>query len=416
LSDSRIGGFMKKIADILPGLLSLTSKGLTRSEIRELLKLTRQPGIISFAGGLPFSGLFPIQEIKDIVNTVLEEEGEIVLQYGPTEGDSRLRKFLVEKVKVEEGVDIDEENILIVSGSQQALDLIGKIFIDPGDPIIVGLPSYLGGIQAFKSFRANMLGARLDKHGMNVDTVEEIMRTYTAKGQKIKFVYVVPDFQNPSGVTLSLERRKRLLDICYEYDTLVVEDTPYRELRFEGQSVPKLGAMDNRGHAFSLHTFSKILFPGTRIGWIVANKAIMDKLVMAKQPTDLCSPPLNQSIIYEFCRRGLLEPHIKKIVEVYRNKRDVMIKALEEYMPKDAGIDWTHPEGGLFLWVTLPEKMDVEELFPKAVEKKVAYVVGSAFHFDRSGKNTMRLNFSYPTEEEIDEGIKRLAGLIKEEL
>jgi 2-aminoadipate transaminase len=416
LSDSRIGGFMKKIADILPGLLSLTSKGLTRSEIRELLKLTRQPGIISFAGGLPFSGLFPIQEIKDIVNTVLEEEGEIVLQYGPTEGDSRLRKFLVEKVKVEEGVDIDEENILIVSGSQQALDLIGKIFIDPGDPIIVGLPSYLGGIQAFKSFRANMLGARLDKHGMNVDTVEEIMRTYTAKGQKIKFVYVVPDFQNPSGVTLSLERRKRLLDICYEYDTLVVEDTPYRELRFEGQSVPKLGAMDNRGHAFSLHTFSKILFPGTRIGWIVANKAIVDKLVMAKQPTDLCSPPLNQSIIYEFCRRGLLEPHIKKIVEVYRNKRDVMIKALEEYMPKDAGIDWTHPEGGLFLWVTLPEKMDVEELFPKAVEKKVAYVVGSAFHFDRSGKNTMRLNFSYPTEEEIDEGIKRLAGLIKEEL
>lgn len=407
---------MKKVADILPGLLSLTSKGLTRSEIRELLKLTRQPGIISFAGGLPFSGLFPIQEIKDIVNTVLEEEGEIALQYGPTEGDSRLRKVLVEKVKVEEGVDIDEENILIVSGSQQALDLIGKIFIDPGDPIIVGLPSYLGGIQAFKSFRANMLGARLDKQGMNVDRVEEILRKYAAKGQKIKFVYVVPDFQNPSGVTLSLERRRKLLDICYEYNTVVVEDTPYRELRFEGQSVPKLGAMDNRGHAFSLHTFSKILFPGTRIGWIVANKAIMDKLVMAKQPTDLCSPPLNQSIIYEFCRRGLLEPHINKIIEVYRSKRDVMIKALEEYIPKDAGIDWTHPEGGLFLWVTLPEKMDVEELFPKAVEKKVAYVVGSAFHFNRSGKNTMRLNFSYPTEEEIDEGIKRLAGLIKEEL
>lgn len=261
-----------------------------------------------------------------------------------------------------------------------------------------------------------MLGARLDKQGMNVDTVEDILRTYTAKGQKIKFVYVVPDFQNPSGVTLSLERRKRLLELCYEYDTVVVEDTPYRELRFEGQAVPKLGAMDKRGHAFSLHTFSKILFPGTRIGWIVANKAIMDKLVMAKQPTDLCSPPLNQSIIYEFCRRGLLEPHIKKIIEVYRNKRDVMLKALKEYMPMDAGIDWTHPEGGLFLWVTLPEKMDAEELFPKAVEKKVAYVVGSAFHFDRSGKNTMRLNFSYPTEEQIIEGIKRLAGLVKEEL
>lgn len=407
---------MKYVADILPELLSVTAKGLTRSEIRELLKLTRQPGVISFAGGLPFPGLFPIEELKDIVSTVLEKEGQIALQYGPTEGDSRLRKFLADKVKADEGVEIDEESILIVSGSQQALDLVGKIFIDPGDPVILGLPSYLGGIQAFKSFRANMLGARLDKQGMNIDTIEDILRTYTAKGQKIKFVYVVPDFQNPSGVTLSLERRKRLLEICYEYDTVIVEDTPYRELRFEGESVPKLGALDKRGHAFSLHTFSKILFPGARIGWIVANKAIMDKLVMAKQPTDLCSPPLNQSIIYEFCRRGLLEPHIKKIVEVYRNKRNVMLNALKECMPKEAGIDWTHPEGGLFLWVTLPEKMDVEELFPKAVEKKVAYVVGSAFHFDRSGKNTMRLNFSYPTEEEIVEGIKRLAGLIKEEL
>jgi len=407
---------MKKVADILPELLSCTSKGLTRSEIRELLKLTRQPGVISFAGGLPFSGLFPIEEMKDVVNTVLEKEGPMALQYGPTEGDSRLRKFLVDRVKKDEGVEIDEENILIVSGAQQALDLIGKIFIDPGDPVIVGLPSYLGGIQAFKSFRANMLGARLDKQGMNVDTVEDILRTYSIKGQKVKFIYVIPDFQNPSGVTMTLERRKKLLDLCYEYDTLIVEDTPYRELRFEGEAIPKLGAMDKRGYAFSLHTFSKILFPGTRIGWVVANKAIMDKLVMAKQPTDLCSPPLNQSIIYEFCRRGLLESHIKKIVEVYRKKRDVMLKALEEYMPPDAGVDWTHPEGGLFLWVTLPENLDAEELFPKAVEKKVAYVVGSAFHFDRSGKNTMRLNFSYPTEEQIEEGIKRLAGLVKEEL
>jgi 2-aminoadipate transaminase len=416
MSDPKRGGLMKNIADILPELLSVTSKGLTRSEIRELLKLTRQPGVISFAGGLPFSGLCPIEEMKDIARTVLDKEGEIALQYGPTEGDSRLRKFLVDKVRADEGVDVDEENILIVSGSQQALDLIGKIFIDPGDPIILGLPSYLGGIQAFKSFRANMLGARLDKQGMNIDTVEDILRTYTAKGQKIKFVYVVPDFQNPSGVTLSLERRKRLLEICYEYDTVIVEDTPYRELRFEGEAVSKLGALDKRGHAFSLHTFSKILFPGTRIGWIVANKAIMDKLVMAKQPTDLCSPPLNQSIIYEFCRRGLLKPHIEKIIEVYRKKRDGMLNALQQYMPKEEGIDWTHPEGGLFLWVTLPENMDAEKLFPKAVEKKVAYVVGSAFHFDRSGKNTMRLNFSYPTEEQIEEGIKRLAGLIKEEL
>lgn len=407
---------MKNITDVLQGLLSATSKGLVRSEIRELLKLTRQPGVISFAGGLPFSGLFPIEEIKDIVNTVLDREGEIALQYGPTEGDSRLVEFLAEWMRETEGVDIDKDNVLIVSGSQQALDLIGKIFIDPGDPIIIGLPSYLGAIQAFKSFRANMVGARLDKQGINADTVADILRTYTAKGQKIKFIYVVPDFQNPSGVTLSLERRERLLELCYEYEVVLIEDSPYRDLRFGGEPLPMVRTLDKGGHAFSLHTFSKLLFPGTRLGWIVADKAIMEKLIMAKQPTDLCTSPLNQSIVYEFCRRGLLKSHIPKIIDLYRKKRDVMIKALEEYMPEGSGIDWTHPEGGLFLWLTLPENMDAGELFPKAVEKKVAYVVGSAFHFDRSGKNTMRLNFSYPSEEQIEEGIKRLADLFKQEL
>ncbi len=407
---------MEKIADILSGLTSSLSKVLRRSEIRELLKLTRQPGVISFAGGLPYPGLFPIEEIKVVVQTVLEREGELALQYGPTEGDGRLIDYLVKWMRADEGAEIDRDNILIVSGSQQALDLIGKIFIDPGDPIIVGLPTYLGALQAFQSQRARMIGVAIDKKGMDVDKVEEILKDYTQKDEKIKFIYVVPDFQNPSGVTLTLERREKLLDLCYEYGTIVVEDSPYRELRFEGQSVPMVGAMDKRGYAFSLHTFSKILFPGTRMGWIIANKAIMDKLVMAKQPTDLCSPPFTQAIIYEFCRRGLLKPHIEKIVDLYRKKRDVMLGALERYMPRQAGVDWTHPEGGLFLWVTLPEHIDTEVLFPKAVEKKVAYIMGAAFHCDRSGKNTMRLNFSYPSEEQIDEGINRLATLIKEEL
>ena len=407
---------MKNIPEVLQDVLSLTSKGLVRSEIRELLKLTRKPGIISFAGGLPFSGLFPIEELKDIVNTVLDREGEIALQYGPTEGDSHLIEFLAGWMKENEGVDVDKDNILIVSGSQQALDLISKIFIDPGDPIILGLPSYLGAIQAFKSFRANMVGARLDKQGMDVDTVADILRTYTAKAQRIKFIYVVPDFQNPSGVTLSLDRRERLLELCYEYDVVLVEDSPYRNLRFAGESVPMINTLDKHGYAFSLHTFSKLLFPGTRLGWIVADKAILEKLVMAKQPTDLCTSPLNQSIINEFCQRGLIKSHILKIIELYRKKRDIMIKALEEYMPEGAGVDWTRPEGGLFLWLTLPESLDAGELFPKAVEKKVAYVVGSAFHFDRSGHNTMRLNFSYPSEAQIEEGIKRLADLIKQEL
>ncbi len=238
---------MKHVSDALQGLLSLTSKRLVRSEIRELLKLTRQPGVISFAGGLPFSGLFPIEEMKDIVNTVLDREGEIALQYGPTEGDARLLEFLGDWMKETEGLDVSKDNILIVSGSQQALDLIGKIFIDPGDPIVVGLPSYLGAIQAFRSFRANMVGARLDKQGINVNMVEDILRIYTAKGQHVKFIYVVPDFQNPSGVTLSLERRERLLELCYEYETVCVEDNPYRDLRFEGEPVPMVSRLDKNG-------------------------------------------------------------------------------------------------------------------------------------------------------------------------
>ena len=407
---------MDKVTAILPGLLSESSKVLKRSEIRELLKITRQPGIISFAGGLPYPGLFPVEELKDIVNTVLEREGPQALQYGPTEGDERLIEFIVNWMREDEKAEIDNENILVVSGSQQALDLIGRIFINPGDPIIIGLPSYVGALQAFNSYRAKFIGVPVDKEGMNIDRVEEILKEYSQKEEKIKFIYIVPDFQNPAGVTMTLERREKLLDLCYEYGTIVVEDSPYRELRFEGKSDPMVGAMDKRGYAFSLHTFSKIFAPGPRIGWIIANEAIMDKIIMAKQAADLCTSPFSQSVVYEFCRRGLLKPHIEKIVKAYRKKRDIMIQALEKYMPKDAGIDWTHPQGGLFLWITLPEQLDAEALFPEAVEKKVAYVMGAAFHFDRSGKNTLRLNFSYPSEEQIEEGIKRLADLFGEAL
>lgn len=401
------------VNDILGKLFSENSKLLRRSEIREILKLTRQPGVISLAGGLPYPGLFPVDDMKDVVNTVLEREGTQALQYGPTEGDDRLIDFLVKMMREEEGAEVDEKNFLIVSGAQQALDLIGRIFLDPGDPIIVGLPSYLGALQAFKSYGANMIGVNVDKQGMQVDKVEGILKEYQEKDEKIKFIYIVPDFQNPAGVTMTYERRKKLLDLCYKYDTIVVEDSPYRELRFEGDPVPMVGSMDKKGHALSLHTFSKIFAPGTRLGWIIANPAILDKLIMAKQPADLCTNPFGQAVVYEFCNRGLLQPHIEKIIQYYRKKRDIMLDAMEKYMPKDAGIDWTRPEGGLFLWATLPEHMDAEELFPKAIEKKVAYVIGSAFHFDRSGKNTIRLNFSYPEEEQIEEGIKRLADLFK---
>lgn len=407
---------MKNVADILPGLLSNNSKVLRRSEIREILKHTLNPEVISLAGGLPYPGLFPIEELKDIVATVLDREGGQALQYGPTEGDPRLIDFLVQWMREHEGAEIDHSYFLICSGAQQALDLIGRVFIDPGDPIIVGLPTYLGAIQAFQSYRANLIGVPVDKQGMDVERVEEILKEFAGKGLKLKFIYIVPDFQNPTGVTLSMERREKLLDLCYEYDTVTVDDSPYRDLRYEGERLPMVGPMDKRGYAFSVHTFSKIFAPGPRLGWIVANPAIMDKLVMAKQPADLCTSSFSQAILFEFLNRGLLKFHIAKTVEQYRKKQEAMLQALDKYMPKDAGIDWTHPEGGLFLWMCLPEHLDADALFPKAIEKKVAYVMGSAFHFDRSGKNSLRLNFSYPSEEEIDEGIKRLAELFKEEL
>ena len=407
---------MKNVADILPGLLSNNSKVLRRSEIRELLKHTINPGVISLAGGLPYPGLFPIEELKDIVATVLDREGGQALQYGPTEGDPRLIDFLVQWMREHEGAEIDRSYFLICSGAQQALDLIGRVFIDPGDPIIVGLPTYLGAIQAFQSYRANLIGVPVDKQGMDVERVEEILKEFDGKGLKVKFIYIVPDFQNPTGVTLSLERREKLLDLCYEYDTVTIDDSPYRDLRYEGERLPMVGPMDKRGYAFSVHTFSKIFAPGPRLGWIVANPAIMDKLVMAKQPADLCTSSFSQAILFEFLNRGLLKSHIAKTVEYYRKKQETMLQALDKYMPKDAGIDWTHPEGGLFLWMCLPEHLDADALFPKAIEKKVVYVMGSAFHFDRSGKNSLRLNFSYPSEEEIEEGIKRLADLVKEEL
>lgn len=404
------------VKDILPYLLSTASQGLKRSEIRELLELTREPGMISFAGGLPSPELFPAEEMKEVVNDVLDKEPNIALQYGPTEGDKRFIRFLANWMGTKEGAEINEKNILIVSGSQQALDLIGKIFIDPGDPVIVGLPSYLGAIQAFIANRAKLLGVPVDNQGMDVEKVEQILKDYAAKGRKIKFVYIVPDFQNPSGVTMSLERRQKLLELCYQYETIVFEDAPYRDLRFEGESLPMVSVMDKKGYGFSLHTFSKILFPGTRLGWVVANKAIMDKLVMAKQATDLCTSPFCQSVVYEYCRRGLLDPHIKRIVKVYRKKRNRMLQALQTYMPQEKELYWTEPKGGLFLWLSLPKQIDTEVLFPKAVAKKVAYIVGSAFHCDQSGKNTIRLNFSFPDEDQIDEGIKRLAEVIKEAL
>jgi 2-aminoadipate transaminase len=389
---------------------SHSAKAMKRSEIRELLKLTAKPGIISFAGGLPAPDLFPVEEIKEMTRIVMEREGKTALQYGPTEGDTRLREELA-KMMQKDGVAITANHLLIVTSSQQGLDLTGKIFVDPGDIVLTSRPTYVGAIQAFNSYGAKMIGIEQDSEGTQTALLEAEIEKLAAKGLKPKFIYEIPDFQNPSGITMTLKRRKELLRIAEKYDLIVIEDSPYRQLRFEGKAEPSLLGM-NPERVLGLYTFSKILLPGFRLGWMAGPNDLIQKAVTAKQSVDLCSPPFNQAILSEYLNRGLLEKQITVIIKAYREKRDFMIAMLATYMPKLPGLKWTQPQGGLFLWVTLPEEMDAGELFHSAIEKQVAYVVGTAFYPDGGGRNSFRMNFSYSSKAEIEEGVKRLGQVI----
>jgi 2-aminoadipate transaminase len=276
------------------------------------------------------------------------------------------------------------------------------------------LPSYVGGLQAFTSYRAKMVGVPQDDQGMRMDKLERLLEKLARKKKKPKFIYVVPDFQNPSGVTMSLERRKKLLELAYKYEVPIVEDSPYRDLRFAGEAVPAIYALDDQEQVIVLGTFSKIFCPGLRLAWIMAPAAWLDKLVIAKQGMDLCCPTFNQLVASEYIDRGQLPRQIEEIRRLYGRKREVMLKALKKHMPK--GVKWTKPEGGLFMWLKLPKHMSANELFSKAIEEKVAYVVGTAFHCDGKGQNAMRLNFSYASEEQIEEGVRRLATMIKKNM
>jgi 2-aminoadipate transaminase len=394
-------------------LYSENARSMRRSEIRELLKITRRSDIISFAGGLPASETFPIRDLIEITCTLLEQQGAIALQYGPTEGEMALREELVKWLRRDHTV-VEAANILVTSGSQQGLDIISKVFLDPNDVVLVELPSYIGALQAFTGYRANMIGVPQDDQGMRMDILEQHLAKLSRSNRKPKFIYVVPDFQNPSGVTMSLSRRKRLVALAHQYELPIVEDSPYRDLRFTGEPQPTILSLDDEQHVITLGTFSKLLCPGLRLAWVTAPLELMDRLVVVKQGMDLSSPIFTQFIVAEYMARGLLPAQVARIRELYARKRMAMLDALEAYMPE--GVEWTKPEGGLFLWVKLPDTMNATALFPKAVEKKVAYVIGSAFHCNGQGQNTMRLNFSYPTVLKIDEGIKRLASMIRENL
>ena len=395
----------------LESTLAHNVRGRTRSAIRELLKLTQKPDIISFAGGLPSPESFPVEDLKEVIQEVMENEASMVLQYGTTEGDPLLRELILDHSK-QYGVETGEENLLITSASQQGLDLTAKVFVNRGDIVLVGKPSYLGGLGAFLNYGADLRGIPLDENGMRADILKETLEQLEKEGKKPKLLYIIPDFQNPAGVTMPVARRKEILALAKKHDVLILEDSPYRELRFEGEHQDTFYSLDNSGHVILLGTFSKIFVPGFRIGWILAHKDVIEKMVIMKQGTDVCSSPFNQRIAARFIEKGYLGKSIKRIIKLYHEKRDIMLDAFEKYMPE--GVTWTHPEGGLFLFIHLPEYLDAEPLLQKAIERKVAYVAGTNFFCDGDGKNTARINFSYATKEDNIEGVKRLAALIKE--
>lgn len=392
-------------------ILSTNIKGMKRSPIRELLKLIENPEIISFAGGLPAPETFPIYDLKEVITDVMDKEPHIALQYGATEGDNLLRTMLVNRYR-KQGVDVSLENIIITTASQQGLDLLAKIFIDRGDYVIVGLPSYLGGLSAFNSYGAQMIGIPMDDQGEDPTIMEEEIVKLAAMGKKPKFIYLIPDFQNPAGITMTEARRKEIIAIAHKYDVLIIEDSPYRELRYEGQHQKTIYELDGTGQVVILGTFSKIFCPGFRIGWVVGHPDVLDKLVVAKQATDLCTSAFNQRIAARYMERGLLDPKIEQIRQMYAVKRINMLKVMDEHMPDT--FTWTRPEGGLFLMVYGPEGIDTTQLLKAAIlEEKVAYVAGGSFFCDGTGKNTMRINFSYESIAKNDEGIERLGRFLK---
>jgi 2-aminoadipate transaminase len=379
------------------------------SVIRELLKLTMQPDVISFAGGMPAPELFPVREVEEACHHILTHEGQVALQYSPTEGYPPLKEWLAETMS-KYGIWVEPENILMVSGSQQGLDLIGKLFIDPHACIITSAPTYLGAIQAWNAYEARYCTVPLDDEGMRVEELEDRL----CSGERPCFVYVLPNFHNPAGTTLPLERRERLAEIAREYDLVIIEDDPYGELRFEGEDITPLFRLAPERTIY-LSTFSKTLAPGIRLAWIVAPKPIIARLVQAKQGADLHTGTFVQMVANDICQRGILRQHVKRLRKVYGQRRDVMLEALEEHWPE--GCSWTHPQGGLFLWARVPERINTGDFMQKALATRVAYVPGVAFYPDeRGGENAMRLNFSNAGEELINEGIYRLGIALKEEL
>ncbi len=379
-------------------------KNVPKSFIREILKVAVDEKIISFAGGLPNPKFFPIKEIQDACNKVLESDGANALQYSTTEGYLPLREYIARRYKEKEGIDVSPDEIMITSGSQQGLDLIGKTFINEGENVLMEKPGYLGAIQAFSVYQPNFCDVTLEDDGVNIEELNEVI-----DNNKIKLFYSVPNFQNPSGITYSADKREKAAEALKKHNILLIEDNPYGELRFIGETVPSMKKYyDN---TVILGSFSKIVAPSFRLGWIYAKKDLIERLVVAKQASDLHTNYFSQRIIYQYLQDNNIDNHIEKIIKAYGDQREAMINSIEKYFPKE--IKFTKPEGGMFLWVTLPENIKALDLFYNAIEENVAFVPGFPFYAKEKIENTLRLNYSNVDPEMIDVGIKRLADAIK---
>ena len=379
-----------------------------RSPVREIFKKVDLNAIYSFAGGYPSAETFPLEEIRQTMSEVIDKYSGKAFQYGATQGVPELREAVAERC----GVPV--ERVQITSSSQQGIDVCTRVLVDPGDVILTSSPSYLGALQSFRSYRADIRGVA---HDADTDAFkaeyERVIAQAESEGKKIKFLYMIPDFQNPSGESLTLQERRMLVSLAQKHDFLIVEDSPYRELRYEGEPIPTMYSLDP-DRVIHLGSFSKIFAPGFRLGWAIAHPDILDKIYVCKQSLDLCPPIFDQYVAAEFLKSGRLDANLKKSIELYRSKRDLLLSQLEEHMPE--GITWTHPEGGLFLFLTMPEGFDAVRFYDRALDAGVAYVAGEFFHPDGSGKNTMRMNFSFMSPQKIKEGVELLARLLYDEI
>ncbi len=382
-------------------------KNLQASILREILKTSSQPGVISFAGGLPAPEMFPLADLQQALIDAVAKYGADSMQYSLTRGVPLMRELLAKRA-TERGTKSEVDNIIVTTGGQQAIELIARTFISAGSYILTENPTYVGALQVFNYYGAKYAPVAMDHEGMIIDQVEEKIREYHPS-----IIYTVSNFQNPTGITLSLERRKALIELALKYEIPIIDDNPYGDVRFAGEPLPTLKSIGGDA-VIAVRTFSKTIAPGFRVGWINGPKDILDYIEKSKQCIDLHTSSINQYMLYEYVASGKLEPHIERIKTDYREKRDVMLKAMEEHFPD--GITWTHPEGGLFLWVELPSHMSGQDLLPKAIDLKVAYVYGQPFFPDGSGLNTLRLNYSNASHENILTGIKRLGKLFKDHM